>query len=355
MSRAFSHSILFIPTGSAKLASTRTQVFERVAELRRRGIRADILDPQHQPSWRGNKLRSLLLPLRAPKYDILFFQKTLHPRYRAAMRAARARGQLVVFHTDDWFSDAAEALNDCFSIAHRSYVCSSFLEQKVRAAHGTPALLPAVVDPTRFKPRTFSRRAARVGPLSRKAAPKELVLGWVGASLYENLLLIKAPLARLAKRRPILLRIVGAPPERILADLRAAGIPLESTGFLPKDQVPLEVARFDIALMPAPDNALHRAAMPTKLLEYMSAGVPCVASRVGEMPAIIGSAGLLARTPVEWERALGRLAASSALRSRLGRAARKRILAQYSLEATTSMLLADLSRALSEASTARSP
>ncbi len=330
------YSILFIPAGSAKLASTRTQVFERVAELRARRINADILDPQQSPTWRGNKLRALLLPLRAPRYDILFFQKTLHPRYRAAMRAAARRGQLVAFHTDDWFDDAAAALNDCFASADISFICSRFLAAKVRAAGGNPVLLPAVVDPTRFKP---ARRRASKGPL---------VLGWVGASLYENLLLIKAPLARLAARRRILLRIVGAPPPAILAQLRAAGIPLEATGFLPKERVPAVVSSFDIALMPAPDNALHRAAMPTKLLEYMAAGLPCVASRVGEIPHMLSGTGLLARTSKDWNHHLSRLAASAPLRSRLGRAARKRILDHYSLQATTDLLLAELSRGLRE-------
>ena len=348
MSRAFSpprprkaefpYSILFIPAGSAKLASTRTQAFERVAELRSRNIRADILDPQRKPTWRGNKLRALLLPFRSPGYDILFFQKTLHPRYRAAMRAARQRGQLVAFHTDDWFADAAAALNDCFASADISFVCSAFLAAKARAAKGNPVLLPAVVDPTRFRPAPHGQK----GPL---------VLGWVGASLYENLLLIKAPLARLAQRRRILLRIVGAPPEPILAELRAARIPIGITGFLPKEEVPSVVSSFDIALMPAPDNALHRAAMPTKLLEYMAAGLPCVASKVGEIPHILKGTGLIAHASKDWDRHLEQLAKSPALRSRLGRAARTRILARYSLQATTDLLLEALAHALKEPTT----
>ena len=76
--------------------------------------------------------------------------------------------------------------------------------------------------------------------------------------------------------------------------------------------------------MPLPDTAYTRAKAGFKLLQYMAAGLPVVASPVGVNSELIerSGAGLLAASPAEWDDALRTLASDHELRRSLGSAGR---------------------------------
>jgi len=80
------------------------------------------------------------------------------------------------------------------------------------------------------------------------------------------------------------------------------------------------VSTFDIGLFPLFDNemSLGRGALKARI--YMSAGVPVVASRLGENVRLIedGETGLLASTRDEWIDAMSRLIENRALRQQIG-------------------------------------
>jgi glycosyltransferase involved in cell wall biosynthesis len=96
-----------------------------------------------------------------------------------------------------------------------------------------------------------------------------------------------------------------------------------------------ETARFDIGIMPLPDNAWTRGKCGFKLLLYGASGVAAIASPVGVNREIIeeGQTGLLATTKDEWRDAILRLAADGEKRRRMGAAARERTVERYSREA----------------------
>ena len=66
---------------------------------------------------------------------------------------------------------------------------------------------------------------------------------------------------------------------------------------------------------------------PLALMEAIAAGLPCVATRVGGVPALVGDAALLVerRRPAALADALERLARDPALRARLGAASKERM------------------------------
>lgn len=79
-------------------------------------------------------------------------------------------------------------------------------------------------------------------------------------------------------------------------------------------------ADYAVGIMPLPDDPYTRGKAGFKLLQYMAAGLPVVASPVGVNTTLVerSGAGLLADTPAEWSDALATLLASSALRAELG-------------------------------------
>ena len=91
--------------------------------------------------------------------------------------------------------------------------------------------------------------------------------------------------------------------------------------------------RFFAGIMPLPpgDNfAAGKSAF--KLLQYMAAGIPSVASPVGENRVVVrdGETGFPAASPEEWRTALRRLVADPARREAMAVAAREEA-AKYSV------------------------
>lgn len=93
-----------------------------------------------------------------------------------------------------------------------------------------------------------------------------------------------------------------------------------------------DLLEMDIGLAPFPNIGWTPWRCHGKILQYMAAGIPTVASPVGIVPDYIqdGVNGFLASTPEEWIDKLGRLAADPELRRRIGLAGRATIEADYS-------------------------
>ncbi len=66
------------------------------------------------------------------------------------------------------------------------------------------------------------------------------------------------------------------------------------TGYIPAHEVPRYLASADITLACFEDNAATRCKSPLKIAEYLASGCPIVGSAVGEVPEMIGDAGILA-------------------------------------------------------------
>lgn len=86
--------------------------------------------------------------------------------------------------------------------------------------------------------------------------------------------------------------------------------------------------------MPLIDDEWSRGKCAFKLIQYIGAGLPVVASDMGANPSVVtdGVDGFLVSILDEWVNRLGRLIESRSLRLQMGIAAREKIKEEFSME-----------------------
>lgn len=262
------------------------------------------------------------LEVNAPLIDEQATHRTLVDRAGAEAVAARAFG-------------AASAL-----IAVSSGV-AEWLERQT-AARGRVRVVPNGVDPARFAARG-PRRPARA-----EGDGGGFTVGFVGTlKPWHGLDLLVDAFARMHRARPqSRLLVVGDGPGRgeLEADVRARGLTGAVTiaGAVGHDRVPDLLAAMDVAVAPYPDLQPFYFS-PLKLFEYMAAGLPVVATRVGQVADVIehGRTGLLCPpgNPAKLAAELEAVAAGPALGARLGAAARSAVCRRHSWDAAVREIL----------------
>lgn len=161
----------------------------------------------------------------------------------------------------------------------------------------------------------------------------ECVIGWAGSAQHhkDNLRLLLPVLPHLSTN--FTLRIIGARNAAdVIQELEILGVPVEAVDWVEPGRAAYELSRFDIAVLPAEDKPWNQKLM-TKLIDYMAAGLPVVASPVGENRSAIidGESGYLAESETDWIEKLDRLLKDENLRRKLGKSARETVEARYSL------------------------
>ena len=101
--------------------------------------------------------------------------------------------------------------------------------------------------------------------------------------------------------------------------------------------------------MPLPDGPFEQGKCGYKLIQYMACGLPVIASPVGVNTRIVeqGKTGFLASSNADWVQALVMLSKDAGMRNELGKAGRKKVEQEYSLQVTAPRLLEILTEAAS--------
>lgn len=145
-------------------------------------------------------------------------------------------------------------------------------------------------------------------------------------------------------------RIIGDGPGRPDLEQLAAqlGVDAEFTGAVLPGSVPRLLHECDAAAAPypQPEPGQDHYFSPLKVYEYLAAGMPVIATSVGQIPSIIEQerTGLMvpAGDPAAFAAALNRLAADPALRERLGTQARAAAVEHHSWDGVLSLITAAL-------------
>jgi glycosyltransferase involved in cell wall biosynthesis len=95
-----------------------------------------------------------------------------------------------------------------------------------------------------------------------------------------------------------------------------------------------DLSRLDIGIMPLIADAWSEGKCGFKLIQYFACEIPALASPVGINKIIIdqGVNGFLCQTDDEWRSSLKALLADGSLRKQMGKAGRKKVEDQYSIQ-----------------------
>ncbi len=203
----------------------------------------------------------------------------------------------------------------------------------VLAGVARPAARDIVILPTSIDASAYHASVA--------AAADPPTIAWIGSP--ENLIyleMIRPALARLASRHPTLRVRVICSRFPDWPDVNIERIAWSSATEADS------LAAAHIGVMPLIDDEWSRGKCAFKLLQYMAASLPCVASPIGaNTEAVIdGVNGFHARNDEEWERNLERLIESASLRARFGAAGRAHVEQRYAMRTYQADYVALLAR-----------
>lgn len=192
-------------------------------------------------------------------------------------------------------------------------------------------ILPTIVDLALFR------------PLERRDPDRVPLIGWIGShSTYPYFQQIIPVLERLARHFRFRVRVVGSGRDAIAIN----NVEVEVMPWRREREVD-DFRGIDIGVYPLQHGQWEERKSGFKAIQYMSVGVPFVASPVGVV-ATIGKAGethLLAQSDAEWYDALRALLTDKAKRSAMGAAGRAFAEREYSVDAFAKTIGRELRRA----------
>jgi glycosyltransferase involved in cell wall biosynthesis len=207
-------------------------------------------------------------------------------------------------------------------------VSTEYLKEFCFENHQDPVIIPSPVETDRITP-------------SVKSVDHIPTIGWIGSAWTTGFLgIIESPLKRLAKSHSFRFLTIGSKSDYHIDGINHISKPWsfneENEG----------IGEMDIGIMPLSDTDFARSKGGYKLIQYMSGGIPCIASPVGINTSMIrpGVNGYLASTENEWVESLEKLLDDPSLRSQLGSNGRKDAIELYSREVCFEKLMSILRR-----------
>lgn len=300
-------------TNNLKQASFRLRVQALVEPLHRRGVLLTVAERPRNFFARRSLLRT------ATVFDAVLLQrKMLDPGDMLLLRRAARK---IIFDVDDavmfhsrpvgpisrWRTRrrfAATAQNVDLVVAGNQYLADLFKAQGAKTA-----VLPTGVNPAHYQLKTH-------------APTNSPTLVWIGGSSTLGYLEQSLPALAEAARRVPGLRLI------VIGDrwLLQPPIPMEHIVWSAETES-ASLLRGDIGIAPTPFDPWTLGKCGFKIIQYMAAGLPVIASPVGANSEIVtpDQTGLLPTDFSKWPEAIATLAADPNLRNKMGAAGRKRV------------------------------
>ncbi len=346
--------VLALPALPEFAAATRYRMLQYVPLLAERGIRVDVrpfltnrtfaglYDRRHMVRTAfgmvAGSARRLIDAVRLGAYDVVWVQTQASLIGPPVLEWLAHRRRALVFDLDDatYVERRSRVFGAFASVLKGRGKADRIIRSSDHAVCGNPTVaayiggkgVPTTVLPTIVDARRFAPRAVR--------PPGEIVLGWMGThSTFEYLLTLVPVFRRLAETHRFRVRIIGSGT----ADLHVDGVDIEMRPWAIDREVE-DLQSCDVAVYPIVADERGQGKSGFKAIQYLSCGIPYVASPVGVVSSI-GRPGVThfeARSEEEWFGALSRLLTDAALRDGMGREGRRYAVEHYSTRQTAETL-----------------
>jgi hypothetical protein len=268
----------------------------------------------------------LLQLLWIQRIDLIIVEGPLFPYTGLAFERMLARRCPLIIEFDDaiYLTPGLETIMPALlELSSGAIVGNNTLARYARAFTANVTIVPTVVDTDRFIP------AQPRAPLRERSAGEAVTIVWIGLDYNVPHLKSLAPVfRRIQAAHNVRIKIVSGTAPRL------DGVRIEFCRWEYETEVD-HLQSSDIGIMPLPDTEWAKGKCGLKLLQYMSVGLPAVASPVGVNREIVrqGVNGFLAATEEEWDSTLTTLCLNAGLRVRVGREARRTVVDEFSLAA----------------------
>jgi glycosyltransferase involved in cell wall biosynthesis len=359
--------VLFLTRYPVEGASSRYRVFQYIPLLEAMGVACEVqslMDKRlyaltfssgrtGQKAWATIKaaFRRIRAVARHRAYDAIYMQRELLPFGPPFLeRWLKRRGAVLLFDYDDALFISMPSRYNPVATLLRS-------PQKVHQIFGLVDLVVAGNDWLRDQARKEGAKAITVevaedtGRIPMHPAhtnERPVTIGWLGStSTVKYLRLIEPVLVQIARRYPLVRwEIVGGGP------FEMPGVPWRNGEWSFQEELDA-LRRFDVGLMPLPDDDWARGKSGGKARTYMAAGVVPVCSAIGYNRELLvhGVTGMLCSTQEEWLAALCTVIEDAALRQAIAERARAEVELRFSPLCQAEKLRDALSLALGAAPT----
>jgi len=348
--------IIFITREGYRLPGARIRCYNFAAELSRLGLETEVLSFSDSLGALDGDKESSMGMLDKIKYNYLAFKKLSKEtgaifylqRFNyhafAPLCAHWLKKNRIILDLDDWemreepkyylFYPTSKAHYFTRLLARKSIFCvaaSFFLKDFLSQFNKKVYYLPSGVDTGLFNVN------------QRHDSSKEVVFSWIGTfhkkEYIENIEFAIDCFCALRKRyNHIYFDIVGDGiyKQNLEAIVNSHNDPhIRLKGWIEPDKMPQYLSGTHIGLFPVvEDNKFNKSKSPTKIFEYFSAGLPVIASNIGEAGHIIndGEDGFLANSREEFISRMQNLIEGEYLRQRIGKNALEKVRKSYSLK-----------------------
>lgn len=338
--------VLFLTRYPHAGASSRYRVYQYLPHLEALGVSCDVQSFMDAVMYRrffspGGTVAKAWLMLKAfarrlrvvarfRDYDIIYLQRELLPFAPLWLeRYMKNRGAVLFFDYDDAlfinkpsrFNPIATLLRSpdktfgMFRLASCVVAGNDWLRDTA-ASHGAFAVTLEVAEDT-----------DRIAMHLPHCNDQPVTVGWLGStSTVKYLRLIEPVLRRIADEYPTLrFELMGG------GDFDMQGVPWKLSTWSLEGELEA-LSRFDIGLMPLPDEEWARGKSGGKARTYMAAGVVPVCAAIGYNRELIDNArtGYLCSDLNEWYAAITSLINDADLRQRMAVQARAEVVARFS-------------------------
>jgi glycosyltransferase involved in cell wall biosynthesis len=339
-----SKRILIITDGNKDHSSSRIRILQYIPHIESEGFSVKWI-PRIPVKKAGNLLPRILFALTKKinlfriyiavatgNFELLFIQRFFLPNH--LILKCKKKCKKIIFDFDDaiYISDkdnqAEMKTVRMIQAADLIITSCNFLKNYVVKYNPNTVVITSPVDAAKIVPGENSN--------------SKVIIGWIGSQWTSKYLSMLEPVFHeLSKKYKFRLLLVGAGDSvNFNCETTRVSWSLETENKY--------LNKMDIGIMPLFDNEFERAKGGFKLLQYMAAGKPVLASPVGINKDIVihGENGFLCESEKDWYTAFCDLMDDGIYRKRMGKRGRELILEKYGMDVCAVQFIKNLKKQL---------